>query len=155
MTDTIPAEVETFVAAARAALPGERIEHYKLRNFGPTMTDTLVALLLAGEKTGTFALGAEFEADPAAAPRVGDCFVITRFQGPPVLIYRITEAQVVPYGDIGHEHVQVEGPNARDVGKWRDVHWRYWGDKLRLMGREPSMDMPVIFQRLQVIYPPR
>ena len=117
------------------------------------MGDVLVPLILAGEKTGTFALAAEFESDPSRAPEVGDWYVVTWFDGPPALIYRVTFVETVPFEGINHDHVQVEGPTARDVKAWRDIHWPYWGAMLRQQGREPSMQMPVIFHRYEVVYP--
>ena len=56
---------------------------------------------------------------------------------------------------INHEHVQVEGPNARKVEVWRGIHWDYFGNIMRSMGREPSMQMPVIFHRFELLYPRR
>lgn len=148
-------QVDAFLAEARAALPDERIEPVKVRSFGSSakMANIIVPLILAGEKTGTFALASEFERDPALAPRLGDWYVVTWFDGPPALLYRITEVQTVPFEGIDHGHVQVEGPQARDVAIWRRIHWDYWGGLLRAQGREPSMQMPVIFQRFELRYP--
>ena len=149
--------IEAFVAQARAALPQHRIERWKVRSFGGSkaLCDILVPLILSGEKTGTFALAAEYEKDPAQAPRVGDYYVVTWFQGPPALIYRVTEVETVPFEGIDHGHVQVEGPNARKVEVWRGIHWDYFGNIMRAMGREPSMQMPVIFHRFELLYPRR
>ncbi len=147
--------IDEFVAAARSVNPDASIGHVKVRTFGSSaaMANVIVPLILTGQKTGTFALASEFEADPAAAPHVGDDYVVTWFEGPPALLYRVTEVQHVPFEGIGPEHVQVEGPNARDVATWRRIHWEYWGELLRQQGREPSMTMPVIFHRFRVLYP--
>jgi uncharacterized protein YhfF len=152
-----PPVIEPFVAAARAALPGERIDHYKVRTFGGSkaMSDIIVPLIETRQKTGTFALAAEFEANPARAPQVGDLYVVTHLDGTPALLYRITFVETVPFEGIDHDHVQVEGPKARDVGVWRDIHWDYFGAIMRSMGREPSMRMPIVFQRFEVLFPPR
>ncbi len=146
--------VEQFVAAARAALPQEHIERYKVRTYGGSkaMADVIIPLILAGEKTGTFALAAEFDADAALAPQPGEYYVVTQFDGPPALLYRITFVETVPFEGINHEHVQVEGPGARRVDIWRNIHWDYWGGAMRARGLEPSMQMPVIFQRFEVLY---
>ncbi len=149
------AAIDEFVAAARSVNPGAGIGRVKVRTFGSSaaMANIIVPLILAGQKTGTFALESEFESNPAAAPQVGDDYVVTWFEGPPALLYRVTEVQIVPFEVIGHEHVQVEGPNARNVATWRRIHWEYWGALLRAQGREPSMTMPVIFQRFEMLYP--
>jgi uncharacterized protein YhfF len=147
--------VEEFVAAARSVNPDAAIGRCKVRTFGgsPAMANIIIPLILTGQKTGTFALASEFEADPAAAPRVGEDYVVTWFEGPPALLYRVTEVEQVPFEGISHQHVQVEGPNARSVEVWRKIHWDYWGATLRRQGREPSMSMPVIFHRFEVLYP--
>ena len=149
--------IEQFIAAARAALPGVPLDRYKVRSYGNSaaMANIIIPLILSGEKTGTFALESEFEHAPQERPQVGDLYVVTEFQGPPVLLYRVTEIQCVPFSGIDHDHVQVEGPNARQVEVWRKIHWDYWGGILRAKGREPSMEMPVIFQRFEVIFPRR
>lgn len=152
-----PPVIEQFVAAARAALPGERIDRYKVRTFGGSkaMSDIIVPLIETRQKTGTFALAAEFESDPARAPQVGDLYVVTHFDGTPAVLYRITFVETVPFEGIDHDHVQVEGPKARDVGVWRGIHWDYFGAIMRSMGREGSMQMPIVFQRFEVLFPPR
>jgi uncharacterized protein YhfF len=147
--------VAEFVERARRARPNERIDSYKVRTFGNSaaISDVIVPLILSRAKTGTFALESEFERAPSEAPRVGDNYVVTHFGGDPVLLYRLTEVERVPFSDISHAHVQVEGPNARTVPVWREIHWAYWGGILRAQGREPSEDMPVLFQRFEVIFP--
>lgn len=147
--------IDEFVAAARSVNPAAGIGRVKVRTFGGSaaMANVIVPLILTGQKTGTFALASEFESDPAAAPQVGDDYVVTWFEGPPALLYRVTEVQRVPFEGIDHGHVQVEGPNARNVETWRRIHWEYWGGMLRRQGREPSMTMPVIFHRFEVLYP--
>lgn len=151
----VSASIESFVAQARAALPHEPIAHYKVRTYGNSaaIADVIIPLILKREKTGTFALESEFEHPPELAPTVGDYYVVTRFTGEPVLLYRITEVQRVAFNDINHEHVQVEGPNARTVPVWRKIHWDYWGQILRQQGRTPDERMPVLFQRFEVLYP--
>lgn len=147
--------IDEFVAAARRARPEANIGAVKVRTFGggPAMCNIIVPLIMLGQKTGTFALASEFDADPAAAPRSGDHYVVTWFEGPPALLYRITHTEVVPFEGINHDHVQVEGPNARSVDVWREIHWDYWGKTLRAAGREPSRTMPVLFQRFEMLYP--
>ena len=150
--------IDEFVGAARLARPDLRIDQFKVRGFGGTqaMSDRIVPRIVSGEKTGTIALAAEFDDDPGRAPRIGDNYVVTRWEGAPAVMYRVTEAQTLPYEAIDEEHVRVEGPNLRTVQAWREVHWPYFGAMMRQRGKEPSMQMPVIFQRYEVIYtPPR
>ena len=147
--------VEQFVAAARAALPKQDIRTTKTRGFGDSaeFSNILIALILSGEKTGTFALQSEFADDPGAAPAAGDYFVVTRFDGVPALLYRVTYVETLPFEQIGHDHVQVEGPNARTVDVWRKIHWGYWANILKRQGVAMTPQTPVIFQRFQLLFP--
>lgn len=146
-------EIVQFLDRARVALPGVDLSAVKVRTFGGSkaMSDVILPLITSGEKTGTFALASEFRDDPAKAPRVGDVYVVTDFEGHPVLLYRVTVVETVPFEGIGPQHVAVEGPNARDVTVWRNIHWPYWGGMLRAKGEEPTMQMPVIFHRFEVL----
>jgi uncharacterized protein YhfF len=154
MNEQGDAQVRLFLAAARSALPHLSLDRYKVRTFGNSaqFADLLIGLIASGEKTGTYALASEFAARPEQAPVVGDLYVVTHFDGRPALLYRITEVRTVPFEDIGPAEVAVEGPNARDVAVWRRIHWDYWGSQLRAQGQPPSMQMPVIFQRFEILF---
>ena len=58
--------VEEFLQEARAALPGQQIGAVKVRTYGNSagMANTIISLILDGEKTGTFALASEFDGRP-------------------------------------------------------------------------------------------
>lgn len=159
---TVPNEsstetVERFIAAARAALPQHTIERWQLRSFGGSaqLADALIALIETGEKTGTFSLESEFEGRPDLRPVQGGYVVVTEFQGPPRLLYRLTEVETVAFEDIGPRHVAVEGPKARDVEIWRKIHWPYWGAMLEARGQVPTLHMSVLFQRFELLFTQR
>lgn len=153
--ESASAEVHAFVAAAKQTQPEPAIETYRQRTIGSTnrASEAIIALVLAGLKTGTFSLAAEFAGDPAAMPRVGEHVVVTRFDGEPALIYRLTEVTVVPFGEISEELIQVEGPTLRELEPWREVHLRAWQPLLDRVGQASSASMPVVFQRFVVVYP--
>jgi uncharacterized protein YhfF len=147
-----PTAIAAFVAEARAALPGERLDRWTVRTFGnsATIANQVVPLIVSGEKTGTFALEAEFASSGTPRPQVGDWYVVTTFEGHPVALYRVTETEVLPFDAIAERHVAVEGPRLRDVAAWRRVHWDYWTSTLGAMGKTPTEDMLVVFQRFEV-----
>jgi uncharacterized protein YhfF len=148
------AQLARFLESACFAVPALRAVSFKVRTFGGSnaMADTLIALIQKGEKTGTFALESEFVADPAAIPRVDDHYVVTRFDATPVLIYRVTAVETLPFKDIDERHTQVEGAGARALDVWRKIHWEYWGPMLRAAGLEPNESMRVVWQRFRVVY---
>lgn len=156
MTQKITQEVAVFVEQARRVLPAHALDRYKIRTFGggDQMGDVIIDLIATGQKTGTFALQVEFEGRENEAPHAGDVYVATRHDGTPKVIYRVDEVELVPFGQISERHVAVEGPNMRKVQPWRDLHWAFWSPLVRSKGREPSMDMIVIFHRFTLLYPP-
>jgi len=151
-----PSSVEEFWQACCEALPEATSgRSYRTRRFGddPGMSRVILDLIVAGEKTGTFAVDWEFEGRPQDRPAPGDLFVVTDAAGVPGALIRITGTEVVPLDQIADRHVQVEGPALRAVGPWRRLHWDYWSRTLAAIGRTPAGDMPVLFQRFEKLYP--
>lgn len=145
--ESYPAQIEAFVAAARATHPEEPLASYSVRTLGSSeaMFQRLLPLILDGSKTGTFSLG--------AAPQLGDVRVITHFDGTPALIWRVTAVEIVPFDAISTRHVQVEGEALRDVEAWRKVHLAAWATQLAGKSREEIGAMPVVAETYVVIYP--
>jgi uncharacterized protein YhfF len=147
--------VSAFVAEARKAT-GLPLEHYSVRLIGSTerASEAIIPLVVARLKTGTFSLLAEYEESGTPLPRPGDLFVVTHFDGRPAFLYRVLEVELVPFGDIGQRHLDVEGPTLREREAWRTVHLRAWEALLERMQRKPSEEMPVVWQRFEVLHPP-
>jgi len=126
---------------------------YRVKRFGddPAMSRLLLDLIRSRAKTGTFAVDWEFDAAPAGRPRPGDLFIVVDADGEPGALIRITETRVLPFADVGPVEVACEGPALRDVALWRRVHWDYWSRTLQGIGRQPSEDMPILFQRFEVL----
>lgn len=145
--ESIPVQIEAFVAAARATHPEEPLASYSVRTLGSSeaMFQRLLPLILDGSKTGTFSLG--------AAPRVGDVCVITHFDGTPALIWRVMAVEIVPFDAISARHVQVEGEALRNVEAWRKVHLAAWAAQLAGKSREEIGATPVVAETYAVIYP--
>lgn len=139
--------IGSFIAAARAAQPGEPIARWTVRTLGSSqaMFERLLPLILSGEKTGTFSLG--------EAPQVGEYCVITHFDGTPALLWRVTAVEVLPFDAISAAHVQVEGEALRDVEAWRQVHLAAWAAQLEGRSRAEIGATPVVAQRFVVIHP--
>ena len=126
---------------------------YRIKCFGRSadLASLLLSLVASGQKTGTFSLLEEFS-DENPLPEVGEQVIVTDFEGRPGCLYRIEEVETVPYREIGDRHVACEGPQLRDVGLWRDVHWPYWTEYLSDRGKEMSMEVPVVFQRFTTLH---
>lgn len=141
-------QIEAFVAAARAARPDEPLQSYLVRSLGSSeaMSEVLLRTVMQGEKTGTFSLG-----DP---PRVGEYYVVTRFDGTPALIWRITQVEIKPFDAITTADTQIEGKALRsDLEAFRKVHLSFWATEFAGKSRQEIGATPVAVQRFVVIYP--
>lgn len=143
----MPPAIEAFVAAARAQLPAEHIGHPGVRTLGSSeaVFARLLPMLLDGSKTGTFAL------EDSARP--GEHWVVTHFDGTPALVWRVESVEVVPFGGISAQHIQLDGPALRQLPAWRQVHLAAWKESLQGLDAGQIERMPVYVQRFTVLYP--
>lgn len=154
---TLRPSLEEFWAACVAAQPQATAgRSYRLRSFGrdPVLARRILDLIVAREKTGTFAVDWEFESRPADRPQPGDLYIVTDHEGQPGALIRITATEVLPYRAIDERHIACEGPALRSLGPWRELHWNFWRGVLMPLGREPAEDMPVLWQRFELLYAP-
>ena len=99
----------------------------------------LVEAVLRGEKTATAGLAEEEE--PA---RAGDRLALLGFDEEPVGIVEVTEARVVPAGEIDVEFARDEGEGFESVDDWREAHERFFG-------RPISDDTPIEAIRFRLV----
>ena len=83
---------------------------------------TLVDAVLAGAKTATAGLLEEYEAEGEAVPSAGDRFLLEGFDNEPVAVVEVTEARVVPAGEIDEQFARDEGEGFETVEDWRVAH---------------------------------
>jgi uncharacterized protein YhfF len=82
----------------------------------------LVAAVLAGEKTATAGLWAEYEAEGEALPSAGDRFVLHDYGEEAAAVVEVTEARLVPAGEIDVQFARDEGEGFESVDDWRVAH---------------------------------
>jgi uncharacterized protein YhfF len=80
-----------------------------------------VDAVLRGEKTATAGLAEEEE--PLQA---GDRLTLLDFDDGPVGIVEVTEARVVPAGEIDVQFARDEGEGFESVEAWREAHERFF-----------------------------
>ncbi|HEY8704465.1 MAG TPA: ASCH domain-containing protein [Gaiellaceae bacterium] len=90
----------------------------------------LVAAVLAGEKTATAGLWSEYEADGEPLGSAGDRFALLDFDDEPVAVVEITEARLVPAGEIDVEFARDEGEGFESVEDWRVAHEAFFQQEL-------------------------
>jgi uncharacterized protein YhfF len=92
---------------------------------GP-LRDQLVAAIIAGAKTTTTGLLADYELDAEPLPRPGDRQVVIDSAGLPVALIETVDVRVVRVGDIDLAHAVGEGEGYTSVAEWRSGHDRFW-----------------------------
>jgi len=86
----------------------------------------LVAAIIAGAKTTTTGLLADYELDAEPLPGPGDRQVVIDSAGIPVTLIEIVDVRVVRVGDIDLPHAVGEGEGYGSVAAWRSGHERFW-----------------------------
>jgi uncharacterized protein YhfF len=87
----------------------------------------LVAAVLAGEKTATAGL-AELEED---VPEPGARYTLHDYDDEPVGIVEVTEARIVPAGEIDLQFARDEGEGFESVEDWHAAHERFFECEIR------------------------
>lgn len=126
---------------------------HRVRTFGrdAELSKRMVGLIADGEKTVTFTSPWIYEGKRGLTPTVGGYTVITDFAGVPVVAVRTTAVKTLPYKDVSEADSQYEGPSVRTLEAWRRVHWAFFTDALKPMGKAPTEEMPVTVERFEVV----
>jgi uncharacterized protein YhfF len=90
----------------------------------------LVAAVLSGEKTATAGLWSEYEAEGEPLGDPGDRFVLLGYDDEPVGVVEITEAKLVPAGEIDLAFARDEGEGFESVDDWRVAHEEFFEQEL-------------------------
>ena len=86
--------------------------------------DRLVAAVLAGTKTGTSALVAEYERTAEPLPRPGQREAVVDSRGQRIAVIETLAVRVVRLADVDLAHARSHG--CTSVRQWRDEHERVW-----------------------------
>lgn len=105
---------------------------------GP-LRDQLVAAILAGAKTTTSGLVADYDHEEAPLPRPGDRDVVIDSAGEPVAVIETVAVRVVRLADVDLAHALGEGEGYRSVAEWRAGHEDFWHcDEMRAAIGDPA-----------------
>jgi uncharacterized protein YhfF len=104
----------------------------------------LVEAVLRGEKTATAGLLEEYESGGEEPDRVGDRCALLGYDDEPVATVEVTEARVVPAGEVDESFARDEGEGFESVEEGRIAHERFFG-------RTIGPDTPIVAVRFRVI----
>lgn len=124
---------------------------------GP-LRDELTALVLAGTKTATAGLVADYIVEGDQIPRPGDREVVIDSALQPVAIVETTRCEITTIGRVTDEFARAEGEGFADAADWRRAHERFWGsylDDLRRDLGDPGFRLqdstPVVCQWIRLV----
>jgi len=133
----------------------DALPHAEFAFPGP-LRDELVASILAGTKTATAALLAEYEREGERLPEVGDLAVVVDSENRPVAVIETTEVRVIPAGDVDLQLAIDEGEGFESVADWRAAHERFWhGAEMRAALGDPPIEVTddtlVVAERFRLV----
>ncbi len=90
------------------------------------MRDRLNSLVLAGRKTATTGLLAEYAEEAEGLEYVGERLALLDDDGRAVATLEITGVRRTSFGEVTWEHALAEGEGDATLEEWRDGHRRFW-----------------------------
>lgn len=149
--------IEAFWRSYLDTLPADSPacdEQYVAEGWGdsPRMADELGALIADGTKTAACSALWEYEAEGEPLPKVGVKTIVLDGSGDPLCIIETTEVEVRPYDEVDAQFAYEGSEGDRSLEYWREAHWRFFSRTLPNVGKEPTMDMPLVCERFHVIY---
>jgi uncharacterized protein YhfF len=149
-----PTALASFWETVRAQHPELPVDVPEAWAFGatPAHADELLALVLAGTKTGTASSLWDYEATGDPLPQLGELSIILDGSGAPRAVIETTDLRTVPFDEVTAEHAFAEGEGDRTLEYWRAAHERFWrAYSENPRGFEP--DMPVICELFRLVFP--
>lgn len=125
---------------------------------GP-LRDKLVGAILAGAKTSTSSLLADYQHGDEPLPTVGERSVVMDSQDRPVAVIETTEVRVIRLGDVDLQHAIDEGEGYETVAGWRAGHESFWhSPEVRAELGDPGFtvddDTMVVAERFRMVSSP-
>jgi uncharacterized protein YhfF len=122
--------------------------------YGREQGDRLLAYVLQGPKRATAGALWTYERQGEPVPCVGEYSVVTDGSGVGRCVIMTSSVEIIAFDAVDARFAFCEGEGDRSLEYWRMVHWEYFTRDLAGFGLEPSLDMPIVCERFEVLYPP-
>lgn len=122
---------------------------------GP-LRDRLVAAILAGTKTTTTSLLADYELAGEQLPQPGQRFGLINSAGETIGVLETRELRTARLAEVDLAHVIGEGEGFTDVASWRAAHEEFWAspEERTVRGELPiDDDTVVVMERFELLHP--
>jgi len=120
---------------------------------GGRMADELLELVLAGHKKATAGALWSHDQEGEPTPEVGKFSVVTNGAGLARCVILTTRVDIVPFSEVDELFAAAEGEGDLSLDHWRQGHWKYFSRELAPYGLTPWLDMPVVCEHFEVVYP--
>ena len=146
-----PAIEQFWHEACAATLELSRETAFQVFKFADNeaLSNHVLVETLAGRNRATASLRWDYGDDP---PKVGDVAIITDWAGAPRAVVVTRRVDIVPYAQVDADFARAEGYVTDPLSEWREVHWAYFSRCCSKLGRTPSLDMPVVCERFELVY---
>jgi uncharacterized protein YhfF/GNAT superfamily N-acetyltransferase len=126
---------------------------YEVWNFcqGEYLPNKLLGLVKCGKKTATSS-ALELYGEDEKLPEVGGLSIITYGNGLPGCIVETREIRIKQFNEISADEARLEGEGDLSLDYWRQAHEWFFRLEYKEAGKTFSEEIPVIFERFQVIY---
>lgn len=118
----------------------------------PQMADELLEPVLSGLKTATCSALWEWEHEGNPPPKPGLLSVIMNGNDEPKCIIETVEVTIKNYSEVDAGFARDEGEGDFSLEYWREAHKRFFSRTLPAIGREFSLDMPLVCERFKVMW---
>ena len=115
--------------------------------------DEGAGLVLSGRKTASSSLLWDYESSGRPPPSLGALSILEDGEGRPVCIFETTEVEVRPFDAVDAAFAADYGEWDGSLATWRRECWQYYAAVCAGLGREPAEDMPLVCERLRIVYP--
>jgi uncharacterized protein YhfF/uncharacterized glyoxalase superfamily protein PhnB len=150
-------DADPMAWGATAFDPLVDLEAWGFAEPGP-LRDELTAAALAGDKTATSTLLAEFLIDRDPLPQPGDRSLLLDSRDVPVAVVETTEVRILRMADVDDQFGRDEGEGYAGHEDWRASHERYWTsylDEIRSGLDDPTFaledDTLVVAERFRLV----
>ncbi len=116
------------------------------------LADELIALVLEGRKRATAGSVAEYEAEGEKLPEAGDRWIVCDGRFRPRAVIRTREVRVGPLSSVDDAFAWDEGEGDRTRASWLRDHTAYFTRAHARLGIPFHPDIPVVFERFEVLY---
>ncbi|MEN3111144.1 ASCH domain-containing protein [Uliginosibacterium paludis] len=129
-------------------------QHVSTTVFGnsPELSEALIDLIKRGIKRAGSSLLWSFEFENEPIPSVSDCEIVLNHHDQPVVVTRITNVRTLPFQDVPEQYAALEGEGDLSLSYWRSVHWKFFSQECKRIGREPHTTMPVVCNEFEVLH---